>query len=155
MFQTAATVCAPYLTQCFNACIDSSTFPHDLKLADIVPCHKRGSTIDKSNYRTISLLPSISKIFERLLADQMNPFLETVFSKYLCGFRQKHSTHHAILDMLIKWQSCLNNGGKVGAILMDLSKAFDCLSHDLILAKLDAYGFGRKSLKLLFSYFIA
>ena len=54
--------------------------------------------------------------------------------------------------MLRKWQSCLNTSGKVGAILMDLSKTFDCLPHDLLIAKLAAYGFGQKSLKLFMSY---
>ena len=95
-----------------------------------------------ANYRPVSLLPKFSKIFKKLLAAQISPFLDQIFSEFLCGFRKRHSSQHAILNMLRDWQKCLNNGGKVGAILMDLSKAFDCLSHDLLIAKLEAYGLG-------------
>ena len=70
----------------------------------------------------------------------------------MCGFRSRYSTQHAILNLLSKWQTCLDKSGVVGTILMDLSKAFDCLPHDLILAKLHAYGVDANSLKLLQSY---
>ena len=73
-------------------------------------------------------------------------------SSLLCGFRSKFSTQHALFCLLQKWQSYLDNSGKVGALLMDLSKAFDSLPHDLLIAKLSAYGFSMASLKLICSY---
>ena len=153
MLKLAAELCIPFLTNCFNSCIDSDTFPDELKLADVIPVFKnKGSNTDKSNYRPISLLPVVSKIFERLLANQLLAYLEKDFSKLLCGFRKSHSTQHALLNMLRDWQNCIANSGKVGALLIDLSKAFDCLPHDLLLAKLAAYGISNKSIKLLRHY---
>ena len=152
MLKSAAHLCVPFLTSCFNSCIDTCTFPDRLKLADIIPSFKRGSTTDKGNYRPISLLPVVSKIFERLLVNQLLTHLDPKFSKLLCGFRQGHSTQHAILNMLRQWQNCIANNGKIGAILIDLSKAFDCLPHDLLLAKLSAYGVGENSVKLIRHY---
>ena len=83
----------------------------------------------------------------------MNEFFQKKFSKFLCGFRSKYSTQHALTKLLKNWQSCLDKSEKVGTILMDLSKAFDCLPHDLLLAKLNAYGFDLNSLKLMQNYF--
>ena len=123
-----------------------------MKLADIIPSFKKGSSTDKGNYRPISLLPVVSKVFERLLANQLTLFMETKFSKLLCGFRKAHSTQHSILNLLRNWQNCIANKSKVGAILIDLSKAFDCLPHNLLLAKLSAYGIGENSVKLLHNY---
>ena len=145
--------CADVLTFCFNdSIIRSSIFPDELKLAEIIPVHKKGDTTDKANYRPISLLPIISKVFERLIAKQIEPFINTIFSKQLSGFRKGFRTEIPLLNMLRDWQNCLNNSGKVGAILMDLSKAFDCLPHDLLLAKMAAYGFGERSLRLFANY---
>ena len=152
VLKTAAASCTPILTSCFNECIKSGTFPDRLKLADIIPSFKKGSLTDKANYRPISLLPVVSKIFERLLANQLNAFLEPSFSKLLCGFRKGHSTQHAILNLIRSWKSTIADNLKVGAVLIDLSKAFDCLPHDLLLAKLSAYGLGENSLKLMHSY---
>ena len=144
---------ADALTGLFNSYIvELSSFPDELKLADIIPIHKKGSKSDKANYRPISLLPTISKVFERLIANQIETFLNSRFSKHLCGFRKGYNPSYSILNMIRKWQSCLNTSGKVGAILMDLSKAFDCLPHDLLIAKMSAYGFGPRSLRLFLSY---
>ena len=144
--------CAPILTSLFNDALETGIFPSELKLADIVPCHKKDATTDKSNFRPVSLLPTISKVFERLMANQMLNFLDSFLSKFLCGFRKGHSTQNALLNMLRRWQHHLSKGEKVGALLMDLSKAFDCLPHELLLAKLDAYGFNSEALKLMHSY---
>ena len=145
--------CAGTLTKIFNTYIVRlSIFPDELKLAEIIPAHKKNSTTDKSNYRPISLLPVISKVFERLIIKQIQPFVDSFLSKFLCGFRKGYSCQHALLNMLRNWQSSLNSSGIVGAVLMDLSKAFDLLPHDLLIAKLDAYGFGSQVLRLLYSY---
>ena len=85
--------CADVLTKIFNCwVIDRSTFPDELKVADIIPVHKKNSTTDKANYRPISLLPVISKVFERLIAKQIEPFINTWLSMFLCGFRKSFST---------------------------------------------------------------
>ncbi|XP_057310572.1 uncharacterized protein LOC130648536 [Hydractinia symbiolongicarpus] len=131
MLKLAARYCVPVLTKCFNSSIiDSSVFPSLLSLAEIIPLYKKGSFTDKVNYRPVSLLPTVSKVFERILAKQLLPFFNTFLSKYLCGFRKSYSCQYAILNMLQKWQKCLSKSGKVGAVLMDLSKAFDCLPFE-------------------------
>ena len=79
--------------------------------------------------------------------------MENKLSVYLCGFRKGYSTQHALMNMLSKWQNWLDKkGGVIGTILMDLSKAYDCIQHDLLIAKLKAYGFSKKSLRFLQSY---
>ena len=140
------------LTECFNNSIKSGSFPDELALADIVPIHKKGSTTEKSNYRPFSLLPTVSKVFERLLFKQISDFMECKLSKFLCGFRKSYSTQHALLNLIKEWQQTLDISGKIGAVLMDLSKAYDCLPHDLLIAKLAAYGFDSESLRFLYSY---
>ena len=139
ILKASANICVPYLTSCFNSCIDSCEFPDELKLADIIPSFKKGSPTDKGNYRPISLLPVVSKVFERLLANQLEAYLDKSFSKLLCGFRKSHSTQHSILHMLRKWQNCIANKGKVGAILIDLSKVL--LSYILMVLELRVLNF--------------
>ena len=78
----------------------------------------------------------------------MNPHL----SPYLCGFRKGFNTQQALLSLIENWKKILDNKGFGGAVLMDLSKAFDTLNHELLIAKLHAYGFQRDSLRLLYSY---
>ena len=103
--QLAAYHCSHVLTNCFNKSIAQSIFPNELKCADIIPVHKKDSTTSKSNYRPISLLPAVSKVFERLIAKQILSFLETRFSKFLCGFRKGYNPQYSLLHMLRKWQS--------------------------------------------------
>eukprot|EP00111_Clytia_hemisphaerica_P008885 TCONS_00025955-protein len=91
-------------------------------------------------------------VVSNLMCNLINEHLESSFSKLLCGFRKGHSTQHAVLNLLRNWQNALADNKKVGAVLIDLSKAFDCLPHDLLLAKLSAYGLGNDSLKLMHSY---
>ena len=73
-------------------------------------------------------------------------------SEILCGFREGFSTQHALIRLIKKWRQCLDASGIVGTILMDLSKAYDCLPHDLLIAKLEAYGLDVNSLRLMYSY---
>ena len=132
---------------------DSCQFPDPLKVANITPVFKKGDKTDKSNYRPVSILPLISKVFERKIFEQLSNYLETFFNSLLCGFRKKHGTQHALFNLLCKWKRQLDEKGFVASILMDLSKAYDCLPHDLIIAKLEAYGLSKASLKFLYNYF--
>ena len=77
----------------------------------------------------------------------MNVHFQSFLSKYQCGFRKGFSAQHWLLKMLEKWKSAIDNRKMFGALLTDLSRAFDCLSHDLLIAKLNAHGFCRAALK--------
>ena len=83
---------------------------------------------------------------------QMSEYFESFLSKYQCGFRKGYSAQHCLLSMLEKWKSAIDNKKMFGALLTDLSKAFDCLSHDLLIAKLNAYGFSIAALRLVQNY---
>ena len=113
---------------------------------------KKDDKTDKTNYRPVSTLPSISKIYERLLYSQIETFIENKLSHNQCGFRIGYSVQHCLIKMLEKWKSALDNKKHTGALLTDLSKAFDFINHDLMIAKLEAYGFEYKALKLIYSY---
>ena len=119
-----------------------------MKEAVIVPVHTKKSKSFKENYRPISILPNISKVYERCLYDPISIFFEDVFSKYQCGFRKGYSAQHSLLIMIEKWKKVVDYGGVFGALLTDLSKAFDCIPHDLFIAKLEAYGFQTDELNL-------
>ena len=82
----------------------------------------------------------------------MSEHFEPIFSKYQCGFRKEHSAQHCLLEMIEKWNKCLDKKGTCGALLTDLSKIFDCLPHKLLLAKLNVYGFDESSLKYMKNY---
>ena len=145
-------ISAPYITKIYNNSILHAKFPFSMKLADITPAHKKDDRSDKSNYRPISILPAISKVFERLMHDQISNYIDKYLSPYLCGFRKGYSTQHCLSVMLERWKSALDKSKVAGALLTDLSKAFDCLNHELLIAKLDAYGFIYSFLELLFNY---
>ena len=91
----------------FNEGTKECIFPSRLKLGDITPAHKKGDVIDKRNYRPISLLPAISKVFEKLYAAQISNYMENYFSKYLCGFRKGLSTQYCLLHMIELWKGRL------------------------------------------------
>ena len=143
---------AGYFCGNINQCISKSMFPPDLKLANVTPVYKNKSKNSKDNYRPVSILSNISKIYERCLYDQIQVFFESILSKYQCGFRRGYNAQHCVMTLIEKWKKSADNGGAFSALFTDLSKAFDCLSHELLIAKLDAYGFDKNALKLVNSY---
>ena len=105
--------------------------------------------MNKENYRPISLLSHMSKVFERILYNQLNDFMKDKLSNILIGFRKGHSAQHSLLIMIEKRKSNLDENMKVGLIFIDLSKAFGTLNHRLLLTKLKAYGLQPAALKLM------
>ena len=103
----------------------------------------------KENYRPVSLLPHISKVFERVIYKQINNFMESKISKCVTAFRKSHGTQYSLIAMLEKWKKALDKEEDISAIFMDLSKAFDTINRDLLLAKLKAYGFSKQALSLI------
>ena len=106
----------------------------------------------KEKYRQVNILPNVSKVFERFLFKQISNFMEPFFSEQQCGLRKGYSTQNCLLSMLEKWKSAVDKGKYIGALLTDLSKACDCISHELVLAKLHANGFSLRALRLIYSY---
>ena len=140
------------LSSCINESFNNNKFPDSLKLSEIIPIHKKDDPTDKTNFRPFSILPLLSKVFEKIMYDQLYEYIEKFLNMLLCGFRKAHSAQHAFFRLIQSWESELDQNGFVGTILMDLSKAYDCLSHDLIVAKLEAYGLSRPSLLLMQDY---
>ena len=127
-------------------------FPSNLKNADICPIFKKLDPLCKANYSPVSILPTLSKVYEKIFHQQIYEYFNCIFSKYLCGFRRGHSTQHCLLFMLEKLKRARDKGQVTGILLTDLSKAFDSISHELLIAKLYAYGFSIDSLKLINDY---
>ena len=140
------------LTEFFNNFVVESAFPDDLKPEDISPCYKKDDSMRKQNYRPISLLPAISKAFERIIYNQLIDYISAFLSPLLGGFREGCNTVHVLLNFLQACKASLDKRELAGAILMDLSKAFECIDHELLIAKLAAYGLGWDALKLIKNY---
>ena len=141
-------ICSIVLMSDINRCIVNGTFPQNLENADITPTFKKDDRLLKSNYRPVSILPTLSKIYEKILYKQIYDYFNNIFSKYLCGFRKGHSTQHCLLYML----EGTDKGMYTGILLTDLTKAFDSISHDLLVAKLNSYGFSTLSLRMINDY---
>ena len=141
-----------FICQSFNNMIDVCIFPTSLKLANITPVYKKGSKNSKENYRPVSILPNISNIYERCLFKPISNYFENIFSKFQCGFRQSVSGQYCLISMTKKWKKSVDKGKTFAALLTDLSETFDCLPRDLIIAKVDAYGYSLLAARLMQSY---
>ena len=144
---------SPFILGYINKSIVLSTFPSVPKLSEIIPVYKNGSRYKKSNGRPIIALPNLSKLLENVLYDKISSFFENIFSKYQAGSRKGFNLQSCFVAMIEKLKILLNQGREYAAPLIDLSKAFSCLPHDLIIAKFHAYGFDKASLRLMHSYF--
>ena len=129
---------ADFLCTNINSSFKSSSFPSCLKMADVTPLHKKGKKYLKENYKPVSILPVFSTVFERSMFAQMSSFFYNFLSKQQCGFRTGYSRQQCLLALLEKWKRAVDSGQMFGALLTDLSKAFDCLDHELLIAKLTA-----------------
>ena len=126
----------------FNTSLVNSQFPDSWKLARVTPIFKEGDKTEKSNYRPISVLPVISRIFERLLANQLYQHMNNngYLSSEQTGFLRLHSTVTCLLKNTDDWYNGLDHGKLVGVVFIDLKKAFDTVDHDILCTKLEYYG---------------
>ena len=143
-----------FICESINDSIKSSIFPSCLKHADVTPLQKKCNKSLKENCSPVSIPPILSKVFERSMFKQISSFFDYIFSKYQYGFRKGFSTQQCLLALLEKWKRSIDRGKVFGALLTDLSKAFDCLDHDLFIAKLNAYGFSLPALRLIHDYLL-
>ena len=135
-----------------NASISALKFPIDLKEVEMIRVYKKKSKLFKEGYRSMSILPNIFKVYERSLDDQISIYFKTRFSKFQWGFRKGYGAQHCLLAIIKKSKTALDNACVFAALLTDLSKAFGCIPHDLIIAKVAAHGFDNNSLKLAHNY---
>ena len=130
-----------------NACV-----PAEWKLAEICPIFKRDYEFDKSKYRPVSILVLLDEVFERCVQMQLVQHFNPYLSKFLSAYRKGYSCESVLLHLTEDWKGVLDKNSVVGTVIMYLSKAFDLIPHDLLLAKLSAYGISTHSLNLLKSY---
>ena len=140
------------ITDLINLIIKCSKFPDNTKNAMVSPVHKKNSNFDKENYRPVSILPVISKIYERAINEQLTSYFNQHFNVHISAFRPGYGCQSTLLRIIEDWKQALDENKYVAAILMDLSKAFDCLPHNLLLLKLKAYGVSENAVNLLESY---
>ena len=144
----------PYIANLFNIFLTEGTFPDVYKIAQVIPLFKGGDKENPNSYRPISLLPTLGKLFEKVLSLRTIKFLDKcdILSQHQFGFRSKFSTEHAITDIYEKLLHNLDSGLTSCAIFLDLAKAFDSVSHDILLKKLNYYGIRGKAFNLFKSY---
>ena len=136
----------------FNDTVIHCEFPNEMKKTDVTPVFKKDDPTKAKNYRPVSVLSFVSKVFERIMQKQISEYINQFLSPYLCSYRQGFSTQQALVSLIEKLKVILDKNGYAGAVLMDLSKAFDTIKHDPLIAKLNAYGFTKNSLRLIKSY---
>ena len=132
-----------YLTFLFNFSLSTGSVPKCWKKKRVTPVFKKGDTDDVNNYRPISILPITMKIFEKVVHRQVSDFLTSskILSQSQSGFRNSHSTDTAVICVSDFILEELGKGKYVGAVLVDLKKAFDTVDHKILLKKLFCYGF--------------
>jgi hypothetical protein len=140
------------LTELVNCALKENVFPDDMKKAEISPIFKKKDDMLKDNYRPISILSVFSKVFETIVADQLMAYYRTIFNDMLCAYRKKYGTQHVLIKLIDSWKQALDDDKFVGTVLMDLSKAFDCIPHGLLIAKMNAYGLSNDACKFMSSY---
>ena len=123
-----------------------------MKHADIVPIYKKNNKCKKENYRRVSVLSSLSKIYEKLMYNQLYEYFDNILLPSQCGFRKGYSAQHCLLVMIEKFKEAIDRGYEFSALLTDLSKAFDCINNPLLIAKLYNYGVSPLSINLIFTY---
>ena len=126
-------------------------FPDNAKVACVKPLDKKtNNTI--SNFRPVSILNTFSKIYGKFSKDFLISEIEMFLSPFLAAYRKLYSTQHVLVKMIEEWRENLDKNFSAAAVLTDLSKAFDCIPHDLLISKLWAYGLSSDSLCYIYSY---
>lgn len=138
----------------FNCLIRNGAFPSNFKISKIIPIFKSGSRQDPGNYRPISIIPSLAKVFEKIICLRLSHYFES--KQLLCnqqyGFRSNSSTQLAVLDLQNQITTAIDNHEVSLTIFLDLARAFDSLEHRILLRKLDHYGIRGLPLKLISSF---
>lgn len=146
-------ICSP-LTYIINTFISQNKYPNPWKQSRIVPINKISNPVDRSDYRPISILPCLSKIFEKIVLHQLVDFIDTtaIYKETVSGFRKGHSTGTALLKLRDDIKQAMKAGEVTLVVLVDFSKAFDTICHHSLIKKMSKLGFSKQFLYWTLSY---
>ena len=149
-----ASIISQPLTHVINLSLIQGVVPDDLKSARVVPIFKKSDTTSVGNYRPVSILSIISKIYEKIVYDQVESYFKVnkLLYKFQSGFRSGFSTDTCLIHLTDYIRLEMDKGNLVGMILLDLQKAFDTVNHSILLMKLSAAGLGDDILRWFKSY---
>ena len=148
IIKTAANVIDSHLSHIINKTLKENKFSENAKTALVRPIYKKDDGSKIKNYRPVSFLNGFSKTYERFLHDSLSNFTDKVLSKFVSAYRKSYSSNHVFLKLIEEWKKSLDDKNIIGAVLMDLSKAFDCIPHD----KLRAYGLSMDAITFIYLY---
>ena len=143
------------ISKIINSSLQSGTFVDKAKISLCTPIYKNppnGSRQQITLYRPLNICTSFSKILERYNLNSMLEYTNKILSKHISAYRKGYNCQHVLLKLTEDWRKYMDENKIIGGLLMDLSKAFDCLPHELLIAKLEAYGFEKKTLSSFLSY---
>jgi hypothetical protein len=154
LIKDAKQTITPYITKMINIGYETNTFPDSMKVTNIKALHKKNNIDDISNYRPISILPTLSKIFERAATDQLVTYLEknNLINRNQHAYRKGHSTQTCLVELTNLLYMNMERRRYSGIASLDLSKAYDSISHSLLLHKLAHLGLGEDCIKWTKSY---
>ena len=151
ILKLARNVIDSHLTNIINRDI-KNTFSEDGKTALVRPLYEKKYQDKIQNYRPVSILNGFSKVYERYLLNSLSNHIEKILYNFTAAYKKPCSSSHVLMRLIENWKKHLDNKKIVGTVLMDLSKVFDCIPHDLLISRLHAYGFNKKALTFLYSY---
>ena len=134
-----------HLTNITNRDIKENKFSEDAKTVLVRSLHKKNDQDKIQNYRPVSILNGFSKVYERYLLSSLSNCIEKMLSNFIAAYRKRYSSSHVLIRLIENWKRHLDNKKIIATVLIGLSKAFDCIPCDLLIAKLHAYGFNKRS----------
>ena len=149
--ESAEMLCYPF-SILFNHLLKNSRTPQQWKLESHQFPKRIVARLTKSNYRPITILPSLSKIFETLIHSRISHYFNDIFHEDVFAYSKNHGTDTALLSLTEQWRKELDQHDIIGIVSMDLSKAFDTLPHDLKRGKIKSYGADDKTTELIHDY---
>ena len=150
---SASCIACP-LTHIVNLSIIQGSVPDDLKSARVIPLYKKNDKTEVGNYRPVSILSIISKIFERVIYDQVVDYLDDkkLLYSFQSGLRRGFSTETCLIHLSDYIRFNMDKGNLIGMVLLDLQKAFDTVDHGILLMKLEAIGLHVDAIRWFRSY---
>ena len=148
----SANVIDSHLANVINKDINLNSYSENAKIANVRTIFKKDERTKVKNYRPVSLLNTFSKTYKRFIYENVTSFVNSFLSEFISAYRKTYSTNHVLISLIENWKKFLDQNKFAGGVLMDLSNAFDCIPHDLLIAKMHTYAFSSESLTFFYSY---